>query len=105
MARSVSNRSALTGRFVSQATSARRSGGSSTLQQVAGGTSRTRTVTSSSETGRFVSGTKVRVRFGAKDQPAVVLEQRGDRVRVGINVEGVDDQIISTYLASEVHQA
>ena len=75
------------------------------VQQVAGGAGRARTVTSSTETGRFVSGKKVRVRFGAKDQPAVVLEQRGDRVRVGINVEGVDDQIVSTYRASEVRPA
>jgi sRNA-binding protein len=104
MARSV-NRSAASGRFVSQATTARWPGRTAT-QRIAGssGRGRGRTITRSAATGRLVQGSEVKVQFGAQTQSAVVLEQRGDRVRVGINIPGADEQIISTYSLDEIDQ-
>lgn len=103
MARSVS-RSASTGRFVSKATTARWPS-KTVVQRVAGASGRGRTASRSAATGRFLEGTKVKVRFGAETRSATVLEQRGDRVRVGVQVPGAEEQIISTYKLAEINPA
>lgn len=87
------------GRLVSASNPPRR------VSKVAGGRARSSAAGRSAAAGHFASGARVRVRFGAADHPAVVLEQRGDRVRVGIDLDGVEEQIVSTYPTDEVQPA
>lgn len=52
--------------------------------------------------GKFVVGSQVSVPLGARRHDATVIEQRKDRVRVNIHVNGADEPIISSYSVSEI---
>lgn len=74
----------------------------SALKTSKSGSRSQRHVKRSAATGRFVSGSMVKVPFGAREYWATVVEERNGRVHVTIQVLGADEAMRSSYTPDQV---